>query len=156
MPSSADRRIASTPFWTVKRTEWGGFTERVGVKTPQGVVRIIASDVQGDDLDRFAVDTGSLETVVAQPFLKQSGARWNYDGGENNFDYLEGPLRVRPAIVDWLQVGEFRFTRPRVTVAQDDPTNVEFPLDGILANQMLDVFEWWYDYDGNRVWIKRD
>jgi hypothetical protein len=104
--------------------------------------------------DRFAVDTGSWETVVGQPFLQQSGEHWHYDGRDDEFGYLEGPLRVRPAVVDWLQIGRFRFNQPQVVVAQESPDNVEFPLDGILASQMLEVFEWWYDYDGNRVWIR--
>ncbi len=37
---------------------------------------------------------------------------------------------------------------------QPESYNLDIPLDGILGNDVLKHFEWWYDYDGERLWLR--
>jgi hypothetical protein len=31
---------------------------------------------------------------------------------------------------------------------------VDFPIDAIFGTQVLDKFEWWFDYDTGRIWLR--
>jgi hypothetical protein len=31
---------------------------------------------------------------------------------------------------------------------------IEIPLDGIIGTRILNRFEWWFDYDGGRLWFQ--
>ena len=54
-----------------------------------------------------------------------------------------------------LELGPFNFEQPEIDIELPDAQNLDIPLDGILGTAVLHEFEWWFDYDGNRLWILR-
>ncbi len=39
-------------------------------------------------------------------------------------------------------------------VASPLPTDLDIPLDGVVRTNVLGLFDWWFDYDRNRLWFK--
>ena len=132
---------------------------------PSGALEMPANFAEGMPLlsaragskvgDRFALDVGSNWVLLAQPFLEGSGDRWTYgDPPDRVLRFLEGPLTVRPAYLATLGFGPYLFQDSEVAITQNDRNNLEFPLDGIFGLDLMSHFEWWFDYDGGRLWLK--
>ena len=62
---------------------------------------------------------------------------------------------MQKATIASFVVGPFNFEQPEIDIESPDAQNLDIPLDGILGTDLLREFEWWFDYDGNRVWILR-
>ena len=120
--------------------------------------------------DRFALDTGSPHLFVFAPFAQQyrheidtywsksafgSGERRRLEEEER---YVEGSIRVRAYRVASFQFGPlaFRDIVVGLEMANDDPDAIDIPIDGIIGTDEMALFDWWFDYDGGRIALRRN
>jgi hypothetical protein len=117
--------------------------------------------------DRFALDTGSPELFVLDPFArrwaKEISARWTPATFRNgraakNVEYLEGSIRVAAYRASTFQVGPARFADVVVGVEQPNglTDGIAIPLDGIIGTNQLRFLDLWFDYDENRLAMRRN
>jgi hypothetical protein len=115
--------------------------------------------------DRFALDTGSPELVVFDPFAQRYGgeiaAHWPqavFSGGRAvmSADYLEGSVEVAAHRVASFALGPVRFDDVTVGVEQPNRSSeaIAIPLDGIVGTEELSRLDVWFDYDGNRIGVR--
>jgi hypothetical protein len=117
--------------------------------------------------DRFALDTGSSQLYVLAPFERrfasEIAARWtpaNFRGGLTTTDqvYLEGSISVAARLVAEFSLGPARFND--VIVGIEVPNGrrdaIDPALDGIVGTDQMRVFDWWFDYDGGRIAVRRN
>ncbi|HTD35427.1 MAG TPA: retropepsin-like aspartic protease [Candidatus Elarobacter sp.] len=115
--------------------------------------------------ERFLLDSGSPHLYVLAPFARAhpeiaSWARSTF-GGDREFeeaDYLEGAIRVGARTVPSFTLGPQRFTALRVGVQEPDdhPDALDIDLDGIVGTDQMKYFDWWFDYDGGRIAVRRN
>ena len=105
---------------------------------------------------RFAIDTGSSLIVLDNSFqdAPASASIMRLFPTVQTLNYLEGPVHVRGALVDSLQFANVSFSQPEVDIVQPQKGDLDIPLSGILGTALLSQFEWWFDYDGNRLWVR--
>jgi hypothetical protein len=120
--------------------------------------------------DRFALDTGSPYLFVLAPFARRygheidaywspsvfgSGTRAHMDSEEH---YLEGSIRVRARRAAAFQLGPqaFRDIVVGVEIPNDSPDAIDIPIDGIIGTDEMKYFDWWFDYDGGRIALRRN
>jgi len=105
---------------------------------------------------RFAIDTGSYWIVVTTNFQQLAGAsvHLSADGPALTSTYLEGSVKLSDGTIESLSFGGVRVNGPEAQIEIADPNNLDIPLNGIFGNQLLHVFEWWFDYDHDRAWIR--
>jgi len=118
--------------------------------------------------DRFALDTGSPHLLVLAPFVRryraQIDALWSAAtfgrAGSSSMDenYLEGSIRVKARRVAAFSLAGVRFTDVLVGTEErnDRPDAIDIPLDGIIGTDELSFYEWWFDYDGGRIAVRRN
>lgn len=138
------------------------FLARTTFVPPSNATGMIASFREGMPLveaeandtigERFALDTGSQAILLNDPFGDRAGA--HPTGAPFRTTFLEGPVDVRGAGIKALRVGPAYFDHPGILEVQPAEYNLDIPLDGILGNDALKHFEWWYDYDGERLWLR--
>jgi len=114
---------------------------------------IVQARVNATDGERFALDTGSTEVLLNAPFAHDAGV----DGRSalTVEQFLEGPIDVAHGSAETLRFGPVAFEHLRVGVVQPSAGNLDIPLDGIIGTDELRYFEWWFDYDGDRLWLRR-
>jgi len=114
---------------------------------------IVQAQVNATDGERFALDTGSTEVLLNAPFAHMAGV----DGrsGLTVEQFLEGPIDVAHGSAEALRFGPIAFDHLRVGTVQPSANNLDIPLDGIIGTDELRYFEWWFDYDGDRLWLRR-
>lgn len=104
---------------------------------------------------RFLLDSGSREILLNDRFVDEATAlKPRFLGFPSATFFLEGQLVAQPATVDALTLGNVRFANPTVQIERPNVQNLDFPLDGILGNDVLARFEWWFDYDNARLWFR--
>jgi hypothetical protein len=54
-----------------------------------------------------------------------------------------GPLAFRDIVVG-------------LEMANDDPDAIDIPIDGIIGTDEMALFDWWFDYDGGRIALRRN
>ena len=117
--------------------------------------------------DRFALDTGSSHLFVLAPFeqrhAKEIAARWtpaSLHGGRGISEerYLEGSIVVVPRRVPSFTLGPQRFDGLTVGIEQSNNRRdaIDIPLDAIVGTDEMSAFEWWFDYDGGRIGLRRN
>lgn len=116
--------------------------------------------------DRFALDTGSSSLFVLSPFEQRNAkeiARWSpsvFRGGRAFADevYLEGSISVAARRVAGFALGPYRFDELTVGIEQADSRAdaIDIALDGIVGTNQMSAFEWWFDYDGGRIALRRN
>lgn len=117
--------------------------------------------------DRFALDTGSSHLFVLAPFeqrhAKEIAARWvpaSFRGGRTASEerYLEGSIVVVPRRVPSFTLGPQRFDDLTVGIEQANTRRdaIDIPLDAIVGTDEMSAFEWWFDYDGGRIGLRRN
>jgi hypothetical protein len=117
--------------------------------------------------DRFALDTGSYELFVLDPFARrwknEISAHWTPAAFRNgqaakNVEYLEGSIRVSAYKATTFQVGPARFADVVVGVEQPNglADSIAIPLDGIIGTNQLRFLDLWFDYDENRLAMRRN
>ncbi|HYZ16195.1 MAG TPA: retropepsin-like aspartic protease [Candidatus Acidoferrum sp.] len=116
--------------------------------------------------DRFALDTGSPQLHVFDPFVqryrREIATHWPpavFSGGRAviQADYLEGSVEVAAHRVASFALGPVRFTDATVGVEQPKQAAdaIAIPLDGIVGTDELSRLDLWFDYDDDRIGIER-
>jgi hypothetical protein len=120
--------------------------------------------------DRFALDTGSQSLYVFEPFEQRyaheietrwtpwwfgSGARRRMTEEE---EYLEGSVVMGARRVSSFLLGPatFRDATVGVELPNRRPDAIDIPLDGVIGTDQMSSFEWWFDYDGGRIALRRN
>ena len=119
--------------------------------------------------DRFALDTGSSELLVLAPFAQRYAheidSRWTpstFTGpGSARTElegFLEGTILVAACKVSSFELGPatFRNFTVGVEVPNGRSDAIDIPLDGIIGTDQMSSFEWWFDYDGGRIAVRRN
>lgn len=115
--------------------------------------------------ERFLLDSGSPHLYVLAPFERAhpevaSWARSAFGGGRasEEAEYLEGAIRVGARTPPSFVLGPQRFTGLRVGVQEPDdrPNALDVELDGIVGTDEMQYFDWWFDYDGGRIAVRRN
>lgn len=117
---------------------------------------LIGITVDSTSRHRVALDTGSQEIVLTNSYFSgQDAARpVAVSNHQELMNFLEGPIHVQPAQIHSFGFSKFRFDSPDVDLVKPQYGDLDFPLDGILGDRFLKIFEWWFDYDGNRAWVR--
>ncbi|HEY0614731.1 MAG TPA: retropepsin-like aspartic protease [Candidatus Elarobacter sp.] len=117
--------------------------------------------------ERFLLDTGSPHLFVmsgfADRYAKLLAASWPaaaFAGGRRSMEpaYLEGSIRVAAREAPEFELGPVRFGRLTVGVEEPNgrPDAIDVPVDAIVGTDQMALFEWWFDYDGGRIAIRRN
>ncbi|HEY0393387.1 MAG TPA: retropepsin-like aspartic protease [Candidatus Elarobacter sp.] len=116
--------------------------------------------------DRFILDTGSPQLFVLAPFVRryeQRVAAWRPDGfGGGRRDmiasYLEGSIHVAARSVSDFRLGPFTFAPFTVGVEErnDRADAIDIAADAIVGTDQMAKFDWWFDYDGGRIAVRRN
>jgi hypothetical protein len=117
--------------------------------------------------DRFALDTGSPDLYVFDPFVQryrsEIAAHWSpatFSGGRTvmNADYLEGSVEVAARQVASFTFGRLRFAGLTVGVEQPNGAGdaIAIPLDGIVGTNQLSRLDLWLDYDQGRIGVRSE
>jgi hypothetical protein len=115
----------------------------------------------GAQSDAFAIDTGSPRLYVMRPFMEyfanEIAAHWTPSGGPFVEHYLEGGIELQP-----YRVTRFDFANTQTrnlivggqipTTATDD---LAIPFDGIIGTDTLRNFDVYFDYDNERLGLRR-
>ena len=107
---------------------------------------------------RFALDTGSSNAVFLRYFFDRGSLVPNQLGFRSlgaisTLAFLEGAISVQDAQLDDFDFAGFDFKDDGVQL-EVPGGDVDFPIDGILGTQLLVQFDWWFDYDGGRCWLR--
>ena len=117
--------------------------------------------------DRFVLDTGSASLYVMEPFARRHAAEiaahWSpatFPGGraQREAEYLEGSIAVKARRAALFMLGPWRFQNVVVGVQDENPRPDALDLwfDGIVGTNEMAALEWWFDYDGGRIAVRRN
>ena len=117
--------------------------------------------------ERFALDTGSPHLFALAPFERRNAAEvaahWepaSFRAGRTRTEerYLEGSIVVVPRRVASFTLGPQRFENLVVGVEESNSRRdaIDIPLDAIVGTDQMSAFEWWFDYDGGRIGLRRN
>jgi hypothetical protein len=118
--------------------------------------------------DRFALDTGSQSLYVFEPFVRRyaheidaTWTPWGFGPARRRTEeeeYLEGSVVVSARRASAFALGPFAFRDPTVGVelANGRPDAIDVPLDGVIGTDQMSHFDWWFDYDGGRIALRRN
>ena len=117
--------------------------------------------------DRFALDTGSAHLFVLAPFERRNAseiaAHWSpatFPRGRTRSEerYLEGSIVVVPRRVASFTLGPQRFENLVVGIEESNTRRdaIDIALDAIVGTDQMSAFEWWFDYDGGRIGLRRN
>ena len=117
--------------------------------------------------DRFVLDSGSPSLYVMDPFARryaaEIAAHWSpatFPGGRsyNEAVYLEGSIAIGAKRAARLTLGPYRFDDVLVGVQGENarPDALDMYFDGIIGTDQMAAFEWWFDYDGGRIALRRN
>ncbi|HZW53343.1 MAG TPA: hypothetical protein VFF00_04865 [Candidatus Elarobacter sp.] len=116
--------------------------------------------------DRFLLDTGSPRLFVLAPFArryaKQIDATWPPAAfGTRTVleaDYLEGSIVVAARRAAAFKLGPYVFEHLTVGVEQPNSRRdaIDVPADAIVGTDQMARFDWWFDYDGGRIALRRN
>ncbi len=118
---------------------------------------IVSARVGDVDATRFVLDTGSWRLVLTREIQLHHSLRdldVQETGTLHRDTYLEGGINIVPAHAANLTFGPAHFTGVPANVEVSGP-ETEFPIDGIIGTDELQNFEWWFDADGHRAWMRR-
>jgi hypothetical protein len=117
--------------------------------------------------ERFTLDSGSPSLYVLAPFAQRNAAEiaahWSpatFPGGHTYREshYLEGSIAVTARRVKSFAFGPLRFENIVVGLQSEDlrADSLDIMLDGIIGTDQMRLFEWWFDYDGGRIAMRRN
>jgi hypothetical protein len=110
--------------------------------------------------DRVVLDTGSPNVLLMRELFEHSPLppRNSIVDSERTValtHFLEGAVAVAEAHAPTIDFAGFRLVDNGVGVEEQDHGDaVDFPIDAIFGTQLLAKFEWWFDYDGGRIWLR--
>jgi hypothetical protein len=72
--------------------------------------------------------------------------------------YLEGSIVVEARRAPAFTLGPFLFRNLTVGVeaANARPNAIDIPVDAIIGTDEMAMFDWWFDYDGGRIALRRN
>jgi len=122
------------------------------------------------DGGRFALDTGSQSLYVFEPFelryAHEIETRWtpsSFGSGTRSHaveqeEYLEGSVVVGARQASSFQLGPVVFKNLTVGVQLGNARSdaIDIPIDGIIGTDQIALFDWWFDYDGGRIALRRN
>ena len=117
--------------------------------------------------ERFVLDSGSPSLYVMEPFAQryagEIAAHWSpatFPGGRARRDaqYLEGSIDIGARRAAQFGLGPWRFENVVVGVQEPNsrPDALDLMFDGIVGTDQMAAFEWWFDYDGGRIAMRRN
>jgi hypothetical protein len=124
---------------------------------------MIAVPFGGAVARRFVLDTGSPDLLFSQYLSDRDGISFESTGlvpmsgpgGQQLLEFLEGPVAVRRATLPSIRIGPATIRGvPTWTEQLNAGERIELPIDGVIGTRILSLFEWWFDYDGNRLWFR--
>jgi hypothetical protein len=109
----------------------------------------------------FAIDTGSPHLYVMRPFMKyfasEIAAHWTPSGTSFVERYLEGGIELQPYSVTHFDIANTEWDD--LIVGGQIPTNLTddlaIPFDGIIGTDILRNFDLYFDYDNERMGLRR-
>jgi hypothetical protein len=128
------------------------------------LVRAAFGDATGE---RFVLDSGSPSLYVTESFARryagEIAAHWGvatFPGGRTRRDseFLEGSIGVTARRAAQFTLGPWRFDNAVVGVQEPNPRPdaLDLMFDGIVGTDQMALFEWWFDYDGGRIAMRRN
>jgi hypothetical protein len=140
----------------------------IGAYVDEGMPLVHAAFGPADG-DRFALDTGSPSLYVMAPFARRHAAEiaahWipasfgRGVGVTSRESYAEGSIVVSARRAASFALGRWDFRDQVVGVQQDgntSPDALDMPFDGIIGTDHMRLFDWWFDYDGGRIAMRRN
>jgi len=128
-------------------------------------VPLIAARVGDATAGRFLIDSGSPRVVLLRYLEEHDGhARREFrlagpPGPLRGEPYLEGLVMTRSVRLPALGIGPFEVADDDADIEEREDasaaTTIETPFDGIIGTDVLARFEWWFDYDGGALWLRR-
>ena len=120
---------------------------------------IVTAQVGTAGGERFVLDTGSFELVLARHFRQSDSVPHaaldaRNTGRGRRFTYLEGSIETTSAVLRSFTLGRARFIDIPAYIEDDASADTYFPIDGIIGNTILRRFEWWFDADGGMTWYR--
>ena len=118
---------------------------------------IVAARVGSVDEGRFVLDTGSFNLVLTRHndgdrnSSKALGLRPT--GRGQHMEFLEGLIETKLGVLDSFLLGNARLVNVPAYV-ETGRNDTYFPIDGIIGNSVLRLFEWWFDADGATTWYR--
>ncbi|HEX3468914.1 MAG TPA: retropepsin-like aspartic protease [Candidatus Elarobacter sp.] len=117
--------------------------------------------------DRFALDSGSQSLFAMTSFARRNAAEiaahWSpakFRSGRptETVEYLEGPIAfsARQVSTFTFGLGIFHDQIVGIEVPDERRGTIEIPLDGIIGTDHMAVYDWWFDYDGGRIAVRRN
>jgi hypothetical protein len=109
----------------------------------------------------FAVDTGSESLYALGAFAQRNAAEisahWLHTGVPHIAEYLEGAVEISPRQVSLFSWGPFNFkdTPIGVQIPSNAPDELTIPFEGIIGTDVLTNFDIYFDYDNNRIGLRR-
>jgi len=110
--------------------------------------------------ERFVLDIGSFRLVVLANLLRRGHHAFDELGGEGigparTESYLEGSIETQSVSLNDVSLGFGNYKVPYAEVQTSTrSSDAEFPIDGVIGNDILHYFEWWFDADGGRTWFR--
>ena len=141
-----------------------------GFVPPPGTMEVVANFDEGMPLvpavigdvetSRVALDTGSADVLVLRPLSGFNPSTFDrlgigHGGVVGRLRFLEGAIGFEYAPASKIEFAGFLFLHNQIRIeAPWSGDAVDFPIDAIFGTQVLDQFEWWYDYDRGQIWIR--
>jgi hypothetical protein len=116
--------------------------------------------IGGQASKRIALDTGSFEIEFLRPLyagrnLTPAQLGLGDFGRVSAIGFLEGGITIQAATAASITFAGTDFSDTRVWFEiQNTGDAVDFPIDGIFGAGVLERYEWWFDYDGGRCWLR--
>lgn len=109
---------------------------------------------------RVVLDTGSSNVLLLRKLysggpnvLRQIGVSDLAQSHQTRF--LEGAITAANAQIPNIYFAGIHFVENAVEIEQQETFDaVDFPIDAILGTNILTRFEWWYDDDDGRIWLR--
>ena len=123
---------------------------------------VVAARIGNASSSRVVLDTGSWNALVLRDFYDSDPAVLRRMGigvvGRTHPEpFLEGTIDAASATVATIEFAGTRFVNDDIEVqVREGRDDVDFPIDAIFGTQLLDKFEWWFDYDDGRIWLRRN
>jgi hypothetical protein len=146
------------------------FIPSTGFVPPAGAREIDASFEEGMPLaparigsieaTRVVLDTGSWNVILLRDLFERNPmpARKSIVDGEahaSTVHFLEGEITVVDAKAPSIEFAGVHFVDNDVQVEEQNMGDeVDFPIDAIFGTHVLAQFDWWFDYDAGRIWVR--
>jgi hypothetical protein len=129
----------------------------IGIDVREGMP-LVQAGANGVIGERFALDTGSYWIMLSSNFADATGADKDpiVRFRPQTIGFLEGPVAVQLREMPSFEMVPYRFPNVEADVEIRAAGNLDIPLDGVIGQNVLSAFEWWYDYDDGIAWLRAE